>query len=289
MDGRRRRVPLSVRVYGVGLRALGVVAPGSADRALARRFGTPLRRRGEPAVGLYDRSWFLAHDGHRLPVWTGGAGPRVLLAHGWDSHAAYWDPLARVLMAAGRQVVAFDMPAHGGATGRRTSVFGMARAIHAVARATGPFAAIVGHSAGGTAAALALREGLEVAGAALLATPALPATFMFPLAEALGLRHERGLSALAALGTVVGRDPFEADTVAAVGALRIPGLVVHDHDDARAPWRDGRAIAEAWRGARLLSTRGLGHSRVASDPRVVAEVARFLSGVGRQAGRRAAV
>lgn len=278
MSGRRRRrVPLAVRVYGAGLRALGAIAPERADRALGRRFSTPARRRGRPAPDVYERGFTTLFRDRRLPVWTGGTGPRVLLAHGWESHGAFWDPVARALAAAGWGVATFDMPAHGAADGRRTHVFDMAEAIGAVARETGPLAAVIGHSAGASAAALALRDGLEAGRAVLIAPPALPATFMFPLAEALGVRHERALAALAAMEREVGRDPFDADTVAAVASLRLPGLVVHDHDDPRTPWDEGRAVAEGWRGARLLSTRGLGHYRLAADPAVIDAVIRFLA------------
>lgn len=273
---RRRRVPPLARLYGAWLRAYGAVAPARADRALSRRFQTPSRRRGAPAADVYDRAFGTLHRGRRIPVWTGGTGPRVLLAHGWESHGAFWDPLARELSAAGYAVATFDMPAHGVAGGGRTNVFDMAETIRAVARETGPLAAVIGHSAGASAAAIALREGLDAGRAVLIAPPALPATFMFPLAEALGLRHERALAALAAMERELGRDPFDADTVTAAAALRIPGLVIHDHDDGRARWEEGRAVADSWHGSRLLSTAGLGHYRVAADPAVIDEVIRFL-------------
>lgn len=275
---RERGGPLAVRGYGAWLRALAWMSPARADLALARRFCTPERRAAPPAAALYAPAEPVEHRGRRLPVWRGGAGPRVLLSHGWGSHAAFWDPLAAALAEAGHEVVAFDMPAHGSAAGRRTTVFDMADALGAVGRATGPFAAVVGHSAGGAAAALALRDGLEAERAVLIAVPALPATFMFPLARALGLRHERALAALAAMEGEVGLDPFDADTVAAARELSIPGLVIHDRDDRRARWEEGREVARAWRrstGARLVTTLGLGHYRLARDSRVIAEVVAF--------------
>ena len=114
--------------------------------------------------------------------------------------------------------------------------------------------------------------------------PALPVRFLFPLADALGLRHERALAALSAMHREVGVDPFDADTVAAAREARIPGLVVHDRDDRRAPWQEGRTVAEAWNrstGARLVTTIGLGHHRLARDPGVIGEVVAFIrSGAG---------
>jgi hypothetical protein len=44
------------------------------------------------------------------------------------------------------------------------------------------------------------------------------------------------------------------------GALGI--LVVHDRDDDDTYWTEGAALAEAWPGAQLLTTTGLGHRRI---------------------------
>jgi hypothetical protein len=44
----------------------------------------------------------------------------------------------------------------------------------------------------------------------------------------------------------------------------------------------GRAIASAWQGAELCSTRGLGHQRILRDPDVIGTVMQFL---GAHAGR----
>ena len=277
---RQRAVPLPVRALGFWLRALGRVAPGRADLALARRFCTPVRRRGEPASDLYAPAGTVDHRGLRLPVWRAGDGPTVLLAHGWDGNAAFFDPMARSLVEAGCAVVAFDMPAHGSAEGKRTNVIDMAAAVRGVAEKVGPLAAVVGHSAGGAATALALRDGLDAGRGVLIGVPALPAAFIHPLAAALGLPRERALAALGAMERDVGVDPWSADTVAAVREARVPGLVIHDDDDRRAPWADGRAVAVAWGGpgARLVTTQGLGHYRLAADPAVLAEVREFVQG-----------
>jgi hypothetical protein len=68
----------------------------------------------------------------------------------------------------------------------------------------------------------------------------------------------------------------ELSIVRQAPALDAPLLVVHDRDDMEVPWSDGAAIVEAWPGARLVTTTGLGHNRILRDPAVVAEVAGFL-------------
>jgi hypothetical protein len=57
-----------------------------------------------------------------------------------------------------------------------------------------------------------------------------------------------------------------------------PVLVVHDRDDRETAWSGGRDLSRGWPGARPLTTSGLGHRRILSDPKVVAQVARFVAG-----------
>ncbi|NIP80023.1 MAG: alpha/beta fold hydrolase, partial [Gemmatimonadetes bacterium] len=166
-----RTTPLSIQAYGASLRILAAAAPGRADRLLARRFLTPRRRRTLPPdiPGVPAERELVRHERESLAVWHWGAGPDVLLAHGWESSAATWAALVPRLVAAGYRVTAFDMPAHGISTGRRTSVLGMAAAIRTVADTLGPLAAVIGHSAGATAAALAAGDGLKAGRCVLLA------------------------------------------------------------------------------------------------------------------------
>jgi hypothetical protein len=44
------------------------------------------------------------------------------------------------------------------------------------------------------------------------------------------------------------------------------------------PWQKGVSFARDWPGARLVSTRGLGHRRVLQDERVTALAAEFIAG-----------
>jgi pimeloyl-ACP methyl ester carboxylesterase len=55
-------------------------------------------------------------DGTRLNVATVGAGPPVLLVHGYGASIAQWTTVAPPLVAAGRRVIAYDQRAHGRST-----------------------------------------------------------------------------------------------------------------------------------------------------------------------------
>jgi pimeloyl-ACP methyl ester carboxylesterase len=68
---------------------------------------------------------------------------------------------------------------------------------------------------------------------------------------------------------------FSTDTNAR--AQTSPALIIHDEDDASVPLAQGELIAKAWRGARFIRTRGLGHNRILRDPATIETVVRFLA------------
>ena len=54
-------------------------------------------------------------------------------------------------------------------------------------------------------------------------------------------------------------------------------LILHDAEDPVVPVSDGRAMAAAWHGARLLVTSGLGHNRILRHEASVEAVADFIA------------
>ena len=54
-----------------------------------------------------------------VAAWRFGAGPAVLLVHGWRDSARLWDPVMAELRARGRPFVALDLPGHGFSEGER--------------------------------------------------------------------------------------------------------------------------------------------------------------------------
>jgi len=152
-----------------------------------------------------------------------------------------------------------------------------ARALLAVVQTYGPAHAVVTHSMGGAATALAADWGLDARRFAFLAPPANPAAWAIPFAAALGLRPGVIDGLLARSERRLRIRWIDVDVPTIAGRMARPLLVVHDRDDATVPWIDGATIADAWPGASLLTTSGLGHRGVVRDPTVVAEVVRFVS------------
>lgn len=251
----------------------GRVAPAIPARLARNLMLRPRGARRAGDVAGAERVWFrFGLSGLR---W-GRAGPVTLMLHGWEGGAAQFAPLAQALVAAGRQAIALDAPAHGRSPGREATLMEFAIALEEVAAEIRGLESVVGHSLGGAAVAVALDRGLTVERAALVAAPSSIERSLRAFASAIGLPAPAARRFIEMIEDANGVLAAELEVSRLAADLRVPGLVVHDRADTKVPFPEGQAIADAWRGAQLLATKGLGHSRLLSDPGVVRAIARFL-------------
>jgi pimeloyl-ACP methyl ester carboxylesterase len=213
--------------------------------------------------------------------------PVAILVHGWGG---WWQQLSAfvpALLERGHRVVAFDALAHGdsgpGALGRRsTTVPEMAASYAAVVERFGAPALTVAHSMGCVSVAWAQREHGIVPERQVLVAPAATTDGMVEtFATALGIGPTVRAGLVERFVRRVGRPLEDFDLLPLVEAEQAagrlsPGLVVHDRADAVTSADASARLAEAWSGADLLLTDGLGHRRVLRDPAVVAATGRFL-------------
>jgi hypothetical protein len=272
-----------IRLFSVG--CLSRFAPAAAARTAKRLFLTPPRYPApdrEREVLARARAGSVRVAGRRIATWSWGAGPRILLVHGWGGRGGQLGAFVEPLVGRGFSVTAFDGPAHGSSEGRTVTIPEMAEALSGVIDAVGPVRGIVAHSGGGVVSAWAIRRSLlggfvELPAAIALVAPAADFRgYLERFMQAYGLsagarrRLERGLEAR------VGVTPDELDPSRFAAELPLAALVVHDRDDGEVPWTEGVAIAAAWPGAELVTTHRLGHRRILRDPAVVARVTGFL-------------
>jgi pimeloyl-ACP methyl ester carboxylesterase len=274
-----RRPPARVLALRAVFRTVGTAAPEVAARWAESIFCTPPRhepRSGDESFLATGRRFRVRSEGQELVAWEWGKGPAVVLVHGWGSRAGRFEAMARALAEAGFRVVAYDAPAHGRSTGRFASLPEFARALRSVAEAVGPVYGLVGHSLGGAAATLALRDGLGAERVVLLAAPADVTPFtnafadQFHLPPAVRQAMRRNLE----LRLDVRLDELHVPTIAR--ALLASALVVHDREDPDVPYRNAEEIAATWTGARLITTTGLGHRAILRDPAVVRQTVEFF-------------
>lgn len=274
---REAKAPWAIRA---AMRALTAISPDLASAWAARLFCTPPRRSApadERAALASARAGAVVVAGQRIQTWTWGEGPPVLLVHGWGGRGGQLHRFVPGLLARGLSVVTFDGPGHGASDGRLGSLVELGRAARGVADALpAPLHGLVAHSMGGAATAFALSQGLSAQSAVFIAPPSTAVRWVGVVARALDLKEEVRDGMVARVEARLGV-PIGALTMDRLGPIqRTPLLVIHDAQDREVPHASGVEVVSRWPGARLHTTRGLGHTRVLADPDVIALATGFV-------------
>jgi pimeloyl-ACP methyl ester carboxylesterase len=272
------RISLVEASVRAGFRVLNHVPFLAAPCADTLFFKPPRHRlspRGRRFLASGERLTFEVGDA-RLAAWSWGAGPTVLLVHGWGGRASQMSAFVPALRAEGYRVVAFDAPAHGESSGFLSSALDFARAVEVIVRKAGPVKGIVAHSLGSTGVAVALSRGVVAQRVVLIGPPADPTAWASHFARrfrvsvevmrAMRARSERRLGASWSLLELSAMAPLRGT----------PLLVIHDREDREVAFAEGQEFASALR-AELVATRGLGHRRILRDPDVVRKAVAFVS------------
>jgi pimeloyl-ACP methyl ester carboxylesterase len=219
----------------------------------------------------------ITHRERPLAVYYWGAGPTILLVHGWHGRGAQLGAFAAPLVATGYRVVAFDAPAHGRTPGRATNLPEVSEALLAVANSFPPLHGVIAHSFGAACTLAAIRHGLAPRRVVTMSAPANLEFLMDSFAARLGISaavmavHRRLVEAQ------FGADLWQRLSPTGIArGLNISALLLHDEDDHDVPCRESESLARAWPNATLIRTQGLGHRRILRDPDVVARVVAFM-------------
>lgn len=251
------------------------IAPGATSAVVARLFRSTRRsspRRGERDVLQSATGWRVAG----MQLWSWGEGPTVLLIHGWNGRATQLGAMVEPLVARGYRVVAFDAIGHGDSVGKHSSLPEFANCIRQIVDELGGVHAVIAHSLGGAATTFALAYGLQVERAVFISPPADPREFLKIFGAALGINDDVRARVRSRVERRLGIPMEEMQAFAIAPTMEIPLLVIHDRDDKEVPFQVGRGIAEAWPGAELIVTEGLGHQRILRDESVRDAAVRFI-------------
>lgn len=264
------------------LAALSRIAPAIAARFVYRLTLRTRRPKGEPHFA--DRHRHLTLAGlppvdvvvHELEP-TVAADPvcRVLMVHGWNGMAADWRVIGDRLAARGAHVTAVDMPAHGAAGGRFSSLPRFVRALKAIDRELGPFDVWIGHSLGAAAMVAAVARGARAHRLVLVNGLVAPARVLSDMGRQAGLSHAATHAFLNHIEDREGMAFAEMDTARNATRVRAEALIVHDLNDRLVPLAEAQYLASVWTRARLIQTTGLGHRRILDDHGVANAIVAF--------------
>ncbi|MEW8506856.1 MAG: alpha/beta hydrolase [Candidatus Thiodiazotropha sp.] len=277
------QLPLGIRLYlnamRMTFRATGRLSPKLASLLALRLFMTPPSfplPQTELKVREKARLKMLRIDGEEIAIRSWGEGPTVLLSHGWGGRGTQFYALIEALREAGYRAVAFDAPAHGDSTGKRTNMLSVTRTIAGIMEREEPIKAVVGHSFGCGTALLAMdRYQLPSDKVVLFScfTDTLWISEQFAAAFSIsapvieGMRRE----ARRRYADHFDRpwDWLELSPVKTIKKVTGELLLIHDRHDTEVPYQHALKLKEIAPEIELLTTERLGHKKILKNRRCI--------------------
>lgn len=266
------------------LNGLSRLAPEAATRMARHIFLRPPRHtipERELWWATEAEEWDMPFGTGKLAAWRWGwGGEKILLVHGWGGRGLQLGAFAAPLVDAGYEVVTFDAPGHGRSAGAHSSLPEMVSAVTAMAHHLGGVKAIIAHSAGAAAVTAALGQPgtlLPVERLVYVAPSvdmidvtrrfARTVGFTSTIADRMreGIEHRFGMRFADLQGLHI------------APRMERPLLVLHDRGDRDVSFSEGEALSDAWPGAILVSTEGLGHRRILREAAVTTKAVRFIA------------
>jgi pimeloyl-ACP methyl ester carboxylesterase len=281
MKRKKDKTPLPLKIVRWLYPKVERIIPILAHRYFTQLFFIPLRYsipEKERKAESFAKKFTLDVAGEKIQCYTWGKGKPVLLVHGWAGRATQFRRFIKPLNAAGYQVVGFDGPAHGNSSGKKTSIFEFEESLRAIYKKTGVPEAIIAHSFGGGAVLFAAMNGLKVNKLINLASPTIGDEIIHAFLKAIN-------------GSVATKDFFKSfilkkygkpfDEFTAMHFIRhlpevINLLLIHDQNDKEVSLAHAEALVKVYPAARLIKTKGLGHTRILKDNDVIQQCVTFV-------------
>jgi predicted alpha/beta hydrolase family esterase len=277
----KNKVPLVLRIIPVVFPWVERLTPFLANRFFITLFFTPIRYKTpekELAAKTTAEQFSVKANNKNVQVYSWGAGPVVLMVHGWAGRGTQFRKFIEPLNKAGYRVVAMDGPAHGESEGSRTNLDEFKAAIEAVLKQVGGAQAIVAHSFGGIASLYAISSGLPVNRLVNVASPTIADEIIKTYLRAINGSPKTGE---AFKQYVLKKTGNTFEKYSALEFIKhVPDtlslMLVHDEDDREVIIDHPRALMQLYPKATLLQTKGLGHTRILKDDDVIRQIVTFL-------------
>jgi pimeloyl-ACP methyl ester carboxylesterase len=209
--------------------------------------------------------------------WGKVGTPKIVLMHGWSSRATQFKNIIEQLVQANYHVIGIDAPAHGKSEGKETDLFGFAGIMKLVCTQEKEVYAIVGHSLGGVAAAINVKNGLFVQRLVIMGSPAVAADILKNFIDRINAYPARAMYLRKFMKKRYKLD-FEQATASEIvkDFPPIKTLLIYDKHDHEAPIRHGELLHKQIPTSTLLKTSKLGHTRMLKDVKVGEAILDFL-------------
>ena len=271
---------LLTKSIGLGLNFKVYFQPKKAASIAYQLFSEP--RRGklnennlpEMLQNVPSQNFDAGEDFLKTYIWQGNSNV-ILLVHGWESNTSRWGKLLPYLQQTGSTIVALDAPGHGLSGGKEFNVIKYASYIDIVVKEYKPNV-LIGHSIGGAACIYHSThfQNETLQKMVILGAPSEFQIIFQNYVKLLSLNKRLKKELDIHFSTRFNMEINSFSSSAFAKKIQIPGLIVHDVDDEIVSFGEGQKIANSWKNAYFIQTKGLGHSL--HDEKIYEKIVTFL-------------
>ena len=240
------------------------------------KFKIPFREQKALKACTQNTHYIAEIDRHVATYEWGNTGDKILLVHGWSGRGMQLHSIAESLHQLGYHVVAFDAPAHGKSTGKKTNVLQMIATIRYFDKTLGGIYGLVGHSLGGMAIFNYCKAPNSIKKVVTVGAGDLMGAIFENFIAAVGLRHSTCDLMTRHFETKFQIKAHDFSSSVVVKEQHIPTLVLHDEDDKDIAASCADNIIKHHKNATLIKTKGLGHRRILRDDVVLKHINTFI-------------
>lgn len=260
---------------------LETVSKPLAARFAAYWFFKPLRYeapRKEQTAANDAAQFTLQVMGTPIQAYAWGQGPVIAFLHGWSGRGTQCREFIKPLTAAGYALVAVDVEGHGASPGKTSDVTRFSSALEAIqAHYKGQLAGAIGHSLGGAAILLSIKEGLHLPKAVVISTPSIATDILTEFLSRVGGSETTGQYLHGLIKKRYGRTLEELSAYQSAQNLPpVPVLLVYDQTDTDVPFYHAQPLLDTLKNVRLLQTHGYSHTRILRSPEVIKQTVDFF-------------
>jgi pimeloyl-ACP methyl ester carboxylesterase len=190
-----------------------------------------------------------------------GNGETVMLLHGWESNTFRWRNLIQKLQKEGFNIIAFDAPGHGYSSGNKLYVPLYAVSSRYIMEKHQP-KYIIAHSVGGMTTLYDhyVEPKSSVEKIVTIGSPCEFLQFMDHYQSLLKFNNKVREALNTRLKEWLGFHFHEFSSAIFVANNAKAGLLFHDTKDLQVPYEASVKVHQHWKGSKLVTTTGLGHS-----------------------------
>lgn len=277
---KKDKTPVLLKIVRWVFPKVELIAPFIAHHYFIRIFFTPLRYEVPEKEKAFERlaeKFSVNAAGRRIQCYAWGKGEVILLVHGWAGRATQFRKFIEVL-SKNYRVIGFDGPAHGKSEGKRTNIFEFEKVLKKIYETTGEPVAIIAHSFGGGAVLYAAMKGLPVKKLINIASPTIGDEIINTYLKAVHGSAVTGEFFKSYMLRQYGKSFDEFTSLHFIRNIKqeIDLMLVHDENDKEVALKHAVALKNLYPQAKLIVTKGLGHTRILRDEEVINHCVTFI-------------